>query len=735
MSADDRALALARRQMERHPAVRRVDAVDALKGYASFEVDVDLGFGSRWLAVGRSPTGVAAVETVRFDFPAEFPDRACIPSLRPNFSRVFPHVMPWMTPDDRAVPCVVDGRVEEFVAARGMTAFVGQVVRWLTRAAEGTLIDPEQGWTPIRRDDCTAWAVADSDALRYLAGEAAGYAFLETSYHYGKMGAALPFTCEVKSRAKISFTEQIRGSEHFGRGAALVLWAASKAGVEAPVIDTYAPDAVETWADLERSATSYGIGRLDFVLNLLCNRSWPRNLLRAPVPVFLLVRRPCRIEGQESDIEIIPYLVWLAFRDGRPIRPPAAVEPLAQRDSITPKLLRRVSGTATGAAAWALLGAGSLGSKIALHRTRSGSAPSVVVDRAALGPHNAARHGLYPDPFGWVDYKADALVEVLGRLGAATVSETRSAAAVLPAIDSGRFGRNQFLLNTTASLVVREALVRRGGDATRGVEAVLYGRGRFGLLACEGAGRNPDAGELISLFYQQARANLELAAALFGHEGDLQRAIVGEGCGSLTMIMDDASLSLQAAAMTKAVGTWSLVPPTAGTLQLWRETGGELLRERTVAEAHERVVPDQEPDWRISVSPDVCRRMMDEIALQPGVETGGVLIGRTSAVSRSIYVVDVLPAPPDSVRRSDEFILGMEGLSEALSALAEETGGALYHVGTWHSHLGTSQPSGYDRSTARHLTSTTGVPLALLIRGTDGFSALMVTPAAPEEVR
>ena len=62
---------------------------------------------------------------------------------------------------------------------------------------------------------------------------------------------------------------------------------------------------------------------------------------------------------------------------------------------------------------WTLVGAGSLGSKLALHLARAGNGPDVILDKSHMTPHNAARHALIPTAdamqIRWVDAKARTL--------------------------------------------------------------------------------------------------------------------------------------------------------------------------------------------------------------------------------------------------------------------------------------------------------------------------------------
>src|SRR5208337_3674133 len=47
-------------------------------------------------------------------------------------------------------------------------------------------------------------------------------------------------------------------------------------------------------------------------------------------------------------------------------------------------------------------------------------------------------------------------------------------------------------------------------------------------------------------------------------------------------------------------------------------------------------------------------------------ETGGVLLGYFDLVLRKVFIVDVLPAPPDSHGDPTGFIRGIEGLEDAV---------------------------------------------------------------------
>ncbi|HET9917841.1 MAG TPA: Mov34/MPN/PAD-1 family protein, partial [Candidatus Binatia bacterium] len=115
----------------------------------------------------------------------------------------------------------------------------------------------------------------------------------------------------------------------------------------------------------------------------------------------------------------------------------------------------------------------------------------------------------------------------------------------------------------------------------------------------------------------------------------------------------------------------------------------------------------------------------EEVARYPTVETGGVLIGTCSARLRTIIVVDLIEAPPDSERSATRFVLGTAGLKAAIKVRHRASGGTLFDVGTWHSHLADQGPSALDRATARQLAAERPPPSVLLIQAPTRLYALM----------
>jgi proteasome lid subunit RPN8/RPN11 len=128
--------------------------------------------------------------------------------------------------------------------------------------------------------------------------------------------------------------------------------------------------------------------------------------------------------------------------------------------------------------------------------------------------------------------------------------------------------------------------------------------------------------------------------------------------------------------------------------------------------------------WQLRISRRVVEAIRAEAKAYKSVETGGLIVGIASARLKTVTVVDVLPAPPDSQRTPTLFVLGKQGLHAAIRERHEASGRSLYDVGTWHSHLSDVGPSPTDWNTAAELAAERAPPSVLLIVTPKRFYAL-----------
>ena len=744
-----RALAL----IAEHPAVTAVGAPSLSAASKGFCVDLtfDVNLPSEWRQSGVSPSGVNLKETVHFDFPAEFPLISPGLSLRPDFNRNMAHMMPWLT-DGRPVPCIFEGSLDELLHHEGLLGIVNQMAVWLNRAALGTLIDPDQGWEPVRRDTFEDYIVAEASALRGLANRTGGHRFFKFNYlraaahsHPDAIhGQVSTEPAKFRQQTVQQFFAEMPwytvSSLYSGKSVALVVWPGKHPSGQPIINDTYLPETVATVTELKKRADLYGcatelhdgLGWLGQCLSVL-PKAGPFSLA-----VFLLARRPFNIIGTDSPIEICPYLVDICspslFSNGDA----TGVRPAAHRHTITRNLLAQMAGDTRTLEppTWTLIGAGSLGSKLAVHLARAGNGPEVVVDKSAMTPHNAARHALLPTTgdlqLTWMDAKARVLCASLRGLDQEPKPMVADAVSVLMSKGDARqaWPKNSWgVVNATASLIVREALAASNLLETRVIETSLFAGGRVGLITVEGPDRNPSTTDLIADYYSLLGKDKTLATVVFDKE-NMSRQQTGQGCGSLTMSMPDGRLSLFAAGMAEYLLARQRgeLPPDTGEVFIGRLSKEGLGVEWQIAKVPPTVITKAKigkETWHVHVNQRAKTKIDEETKRWPDVETGGVLMGRISEASRTIHVVDVLNAPRDSTRSGAKFVLGTEGLSQQLEEYSEAINWSLYCLGTWHSHLASSGPSTTDLATAKTVSRERVTPFVFLINTPAGLRAYL----------
>jgi hypothetical protein len=734
------------RLIEAHGSVVGVEAcrVDGTEAVAA-TVNIKTELPNSWREAGQSPSGVRAIEPISFVFGPGYPVFAPAIFLRADFDRSHPHIQPGDA-GDLPEPCLVAGSPREVLRMRGILGLVEQLVEWLERAAYLRLIDPEQGWEPTRRDHIDDIVIAEADWVTGMPTREGGCHAFEFGYFAGVTPEGTATYWATMSRSKpIAVREDLADTFMFkrgngfrlGSGVALVAWPGKMPDGSPVVSSTYRPETVTTVEGLLARAEELRVRAfLEPKLRLLEAR-FLKAKMKVPVPlvVLMLVRRPYRVVGTGSEIEICPYVVELSGGDslspgsGKPVR--AA----AHRDDVSVPLFRRASGDSDPSnMPWTLIGCGSVGSKIALHLARGGRGPSAIVDSGNMQPHNYARHSLYPSPSGsdttFATPKALLLGEVLSTLKQPAAVHTIDVVGHLvrtksmaPLVDNA----TPLVVNTTGSASVREvlALPILAKPRPRVAEACLLGLGQAGLLTLEGLDTNPSTVDLITEAYSAIHSRREVRDKVFGRAA--ADIAIGQGCSAATLALPDSRVSMVVAPIANRLADFQRNGlPSDGRVVLGAMGNDGMSIEWTEIPIAARTILRVGVATEVRISPTVEATIVSEIASRPGSETGGILVGRYCEVADSFHVVGTLPAPPDSKFSAGEFVLGTEGLRPALSELIGGSGGALYPLGTWHNHLVPSGPSLTDMGTAVLLSGMQFFPLLMLIKTPAGYQVMTV---------
>jgi hypothetical protein len=733
-----------------HPECVGGTALEPEGGRPRIQLEMNVEMPLDMKADGISSSGVRTCEPVVLKFPAAYPWQSPRFYLREDFPRNFPHLMPFAaTPR----PCLVEGDQDEYFLQFGLVEYgifhlVEQLAIWLRKAAVSDLINSEQGWEPMLRRDFHDVVEIDAHAARDAVNKSGGWvAWQGRFFRRGEPEACLNDSAETWISSKglqtplrqksddATFTSRrLEPGVSLGNTVVGVIWPDKNPNGTPRISATYFPESVATLSDLCARAAELGCARglETFLANV--ERSFTGMALLAPIPIgiVLCVRRPIHLIDSISDIELLPYVVEIRANKARTsLFAQADDEPVAPAmhyQSLTASLLRTLSGVPmrTGLA---ILGCGSVGSKLAMHAVRGGQDIVAVSDESLLRPHNLARHALGAEHVS--SNKAEALAKELAGFGKA------------PVVNKGDLSRDLrdpehlkqiipkaagVVINSTASLSVREALMSTATPRLRArlFEAALFGRGRGAFLLADGTGHNPSHCDLIAELYATVDDG-RAAELLFDPGGGLAEIQIGQGCGSLTMTMDDARLSAMTASLSQEISSAIDTPIQEGLIVIGTadEDSPSTCWTRFIVPAFETVPIAGSDDWQLRLSRRVADRIRAEARDYSSVETGGVMIGLTSARLKTVTVVDLLEAPADSRRTPTLFILGIDGLQSAIRNRHEQSGRTLFDVGTWHSHLRDEGPSSTDWRTATDLAAERAPPSILLIATPARFHALV----------
>lgn len=732
------------RVAERHALCSGTEilSVDDQRAVIAVNIRVEMPLADA--ARGISDSGVKLREEVRVSLWSNFPWSSPTFTLREDFPRGFPHLSS-RSGKGRPIPCLIEGEPDEYfgqwgLVEAGIVQILSQLGVWLAKAATRSLMDPTQGWEPVLRYDLDDVLIADPRQLRGRITNKAGHLLLRSRFiHYlEEQGreAVILVSDEIApaSGGVTAFpyrSEKAGGGVHTGDTVTALFW---------PAVGTVSSDIlaenIETLDDLAARAGDIGLGTAFKTFLTLMEDHWRARSadMIMPVGVIMCFRRPYSLIGRDSSIELLPYVFEIAPTEGRCslVDGPDGrrVRAAKEVDRLSPELLRSISG-APDYGSFAIIGCGSVGSKTALHLARAGARITALSDNRCLMPHNMARHALVRGP--------------LQRPKASELADELALLAQRPQIYLGDVSQElglpearlmiappgtATLVNTTASLIVREALSLVPKDALppRMAEMALFGRGSGGFVLLEGAARNPSLADLEVML--SAEANPRERTLLFDPKFGLTAVQIGDGCGSLTMPSTDMRLSAITALAAEQLVDLASAGAGEGTIAIGTHDGAGTTSWRRIAVPEMLEVPVEGGAWRLRIARHVVDRMREDIARHPWVETGGLMLGSCSARTMLITVVDLLDPPSGSSRSASLFVLGKDGLKSAIAKRYEESGKRLIDVGTWHSHLAEIGPSAIDRSTAKDLAEERPPPAVLLIVTPSSFHALMHEPAS-----
>ncbi len=715
-------------QIANYSSVKRVKDVSVEQYTVTVETEWGVKLPNMFRKQGISGTGVREVETVYWCFPLDYPQSAPSPRLRPDFTTNLPHINPH-TPGELVYPCISESSLVDLLHSMGLSALLDAASQWLNNAAADELHCPVQGWEHMRRDNTKGLINADTHAIR---------TDLETStdivkfynYRYYRLESSDDLLMGELVTPSLGTSNTVLKKKYLGvdnntsiRNAPSILLRTK----DGRVFDEYQPETVHNFRSLRGFAKDLGLqhafdARLRYILTISSPQSMQRQN-KAPVEEFMVafaVKRPFNLIGTESPWELLAYRVFFSLDNAEKIPDDSVVLPAQLIERTCPQLLQAVSGEkAEKPVNLSLLGCGSLGSKVALHLAKTGCYQFELVDNDYFGSHNNARHGLIVPNFSSLCFsKSQLLHRQLSSLNVGSRPIDKDIQSMGTKTGFSLNKKTDYVLDTTASLPVRYYLSHHCDSLSgRLIQSTLYGKSTMGVVALEGNSRSVRVDDIASFVNTLCIGSEPIKRAMYGGDGP-QHNHFGEGCGSVTTIMNDMDISLMSAAISSRVNAHiknrSDIPE--GILHVGTIDHSSLDMVWTTYQIPPTLIipKNNDFDWTVRVLGSVVKEIEELSNDKPMLENGGVIAGQVCHLSKTIYVNYLLDSPKGSMRTKDKFVLNVEGLAEDFESIHERTNGQITFLGTWHSHTSATPPSTIDKDSLKELQINYDLPIVML---------------------
>lgn len=373
------------------------------------------------------------------------------------------------------------------------------------------------------------------------------------------------------------------------------------------------------------------------------------------------------------------------------------------------------------------VGAGALGSQVALNLVRSAHGEWTVVDDDLLFPHNLARHALPGDAQGYP--KAHALACLANSLiDGAPIAESILADVLDPGDAKDSVGKclagADIILDMSASVTVARHLAHAPDYPARRVSVFLSPTGEDLVLLAEDAERTIQLDSLEMQYYRAIATDPRLKGHFKPRDG---RRRYGQSCRDVTSDIPHDLVALHAANASRAFK--SVCSTGAVRIVVWRADSDGNVRRVDVGPA--KTIRHGIADWSVCVDSFLVHRLAELREAKLPRETGGVLLGSFDLEKRLVYIVDTIPSPPDSQEWPTLYIRGCRGLRTKVDEMAARTDGMIEYIGEWHSHPRgcSTAPSDDDLQVFAWLTESMnveGLPALMMIVGDGGHSSCFI---------
>jgi len=334
----------------------------------------------------------------------------------------------------------------------------------------------------------------------------------------------------------------------------------------------------------------------------------------------------------------------------------------------------------------AAIGMGALGSQVFPILVREGFGEWTLIDRDVLMPHNLARHSLYGSAVGFA--KVHPLADLANDIIDGPPIAKYIIADVLDPQDNMEDVKRSFeeadaVFDFSASIAVARHLSNDIDSQARRISAFLSPSGTDLILLAEDGERRIHLTHLEMQYYRFLTLEPDLRHHLRHSDGRIR---YGQSCRDLSSTIPQEDVALHAANASRALRR--ALDQQDAIVTIWQTDEEGNTR---VFKMHPSIVSEEKlGDWILCTDSYLTEKVQKARQKKLPKETGGVLIGSFDMQRKRVYVVDVLPSPPDSQEERTLYIRGSQGLRDQVEEVEEITGRQVHYVGEWHSH-----PAGY----------------------------------------
>lgn len=371
-----------------------------------------------------------------------------------------------------------------------------------------------------------------------------------------------------------------------------------------------------------------------------------------------------------------------------------------------------------------LVGAGALGSQIAVTAARGGFGKWTIVDSDFLLPHNTARHRLTGAAIGCPKAKAIAL-DINWLLGDdAAMGIVRDIVDFEATAEFAELAETvDLVIDASASIRVERMLGKSDKLNVPSVSMFLNPTGTALVVLAEGRGRSPRLDVLEMSYYWKLVDN----EALAGHLATGPNTVAIGTCRSPSVRISQTFMSMFAAIAAEEIVDKEL--PAEGAIRIWSATG-QIDEVSKLSWDGESFRECQLGIWSVVIREELLTGIVAARENAGKLETGGILAGAWDLSESKLYVVGHFDPPPDSTHESTGFVRGTIGVFHSIEHVELATAANLTYIGEWHTHppSATSQVSGDDANLLQWIenaVSWNGVPAVMLIAADDGVRIII----------